>query len=116
MKERKEGKKRMEKCKKNVKRGKGVLFGIQCLPKFFGSPRGPYAKTLFLQSSKYYSFLPNSFKFGMYIGKSSENTSDFFRFLFSFSIVLLAGSKSLWNAERTLCKLGHFCLFFQLNG
>jgi hypothetical protein len=28
MKERKEGKKRMEKRKRNVKRGKGVLFGI----------------------------------------------------------------------------------------
>jgi hypothetical protein len=28
MKERKEGKKRMEKRKRNLKRGKGVLFGI----------------------------------------------------------------------------------------
>jgi hypothetical protein len=37
---------------------------------------------------------------------------NFFRFLFSFSEVLLSRSKSLWKAERTLCKLGHFGLFF----
>jgi hypothetical protein len=48
----------------------------------------------------------------MYIGKSSENTSDFFRFWFTFPEVLLAGSNSLWKAERTLCILGHFVLFF----
>jgi hypothetical protein len=47
----------------------------------------------------------------MYIGKSSENTSDFFRFWFTFPEVLLAGSNSLWKAERTLCRLGHFVLF-----
>ncbi len=35
----------------------------------------------------------------------------FFRFFFTFPEVLLAGSKSLWNAERTLCKWGHFGLF-----
>jgi hypothetical protein len=29
---------------------------IQYLPKVFGSPKGPYAKKLFLLSSKYYSF------------------------------------------------------------
>jgi hypothetical protein len=48
----------------------------------------------------------------MYIAKGSENTSDFFfRFLISFSEVLLTRSKSLWKAERTLCKLDHFGLF-----
>jgi hypothetical protein len=40
----------------------------------------------------------------------------FFRFLFSFSEVLLTRSKSLWKAGRTLCKLSQFGLFLQLNG
>jgi hypothetical protein len=63
---------------------------VQYLPKVFGSPRGPYAKTLFFQSSKCYSFQPNSFKFCMYIEvargihRGSKNTSDFSDFNFNF--------------------------------
>jgi hypothetical protein len=50
----------------------------------------------------------------MYIARGGENTFDFFQIFFTFPKVLLACSKSLWKAERTLCKLGHFGLFFSV--
>jgi hypothetical protein len=85
---------------------------IQYLPKVFGSPRGPYAKTLFCSPLSTTVFNQIFSNFVCAYVEVVKTPLIFFRFLFLFSEVLFVRSKSLWKAESTLCKLGHFGLFF----